>query len=116
MATWPSTLPDCISLAGYSERRVNGTLRTEMDAGPAFVRRRFSAVPTIFSASIVMTKDELDIFDTFYFTTTAQGAIPFDWQHPRTQDNVSMRFLEPPGYQPITSEYWTVTFSAEILP
>lgn len=116
MAYWPSLLPAHLNADDYSERRLEGVIRSQMDAGPAFVRRRYSAVPIVISGSLVLSVDQVAVLDEFYFETTAQGALAFDWRHPRTQAFVSMRFLGPPGYQSLSHDLYQASLSIEILP
>ena len=45
MTAWPSSLPDHVLQQGHNESLANVTSRSQMDAGPAKVRRRFTAGP-----------------------------------------------------------------------
>ena len=116
MASWPSSLPDNLNVEGYTEARVDGTIRTQMDAGPEFVRRRFSATPTRVSGSLVLTDTQVATLDTFYQTTLNGGVDAFDWTHPRTGASVEMRFTSPPSYRAFSHDLWQADLSLEILP
>jgi hypothetical protein len=104
---------------GYEEQLADTSLRTQMDAGPAKVRRRFTAGVTTFQVSLPMTTAQVATFETFFSTTIAGGALAFDWVHPRTRAAVSMRIVTPPPPKirpEAGAKTWTVGFSVEILP
>lgn len=116
MATWPVTLPQYMNADDYAEARVDGTVRTRMDAGPEFVRRRFSTTPVNFSGSLVLTSTQVATLETFYETTLNGGVDDVDWTHPRTGAAVTMRFLAPPSYRAFTHDLWQAQISLEIIP
>lgn len=116
MASWPGTLPDDFLQQGYSETMPNNLIRTQMDAGPAKVRRRSTAAPTLIAGRQTMTETQTEALDTFFKTTTSYGADAFDWTDPRTGDSVSMRFINPPKLMPSGGVNWYVDFELEILP
>ncbi len=65
MAAYPSTLPAPI-VDGYGVQPVSATARTPMDSGPARVRRRFTRVPQIVTATWDYTDDEMATFKTWW--------------------------------------------------
>ncbi|CAB5220423.1 hypothetical protein UFOVP233_72 [uncultured Caudovirales phage] len=97
MATvWPATLPAFVLEAGYQEGLEDQTVETQMDAGPAKIRRRFTTSTRRFQVTVQMTPEQAAIFETFYLTTLSGGSLPFDWVHPRTQVAKTFRFRRPP--------------------
>jgi len=116
MPTWPvSTLPK--PLAGsYQETPPVLALRTEMDAGPAKVRRRFTAGVRPVSFRLIMTKAQVAILEAFYLEDCSGGAIAFDWPHPRTAAESSWRFVEPPTFAHLNGLYYSVSVSLEQMP
>lgn len=119
MAVWPGTLP------GFSveltDQRIDGTIRSSMDAGPAKVRRRFSAVSRIIETAVTLTAAQRATFDTFFADTLGEGSLPFDFDDPADGTTVELRFLAPPQMTAIAvaSGYvsqWRVQMSLEILP
>jgi hypothetical protein len=120
MPSWPATLPQSLEIASYAEAQRPGVVRTSMDAGPDFVRRRFTAVSTSVSGSMTLTEAQWVTLMTFFNTTLAQGSLPFDW-HPRGQHQASpqviytMRFVAPPT-RSVVERYFAVDLSLEILP
>jgi hypothetical protein len=120
MPSWPSTLPQSLEIASYAEAQQSAVVRTSMDTGPDFVRRRFTAVPTMVSGTMTLTEAQWAVLMTFFNTTLRNGSLPFDW-HPRGQHQASpevvysMRFLAPPT-RSVLERYFAVDLSFEILP
>ncbi|HAJ72429.1 MAG TPA: hypothetical protein DCO68_10165 [Methylophilaceae bacterium] len=75
MQSWPTTLP-LPSTESYSINPQSSVIRTNMEAGPAKYRKRFTAVPYDVTAQFLMTPAQMAIFKTFYNTTINLGA---DW-------------------------------------
>jgi len=118
MATivWPADLPQEVLFDGYDEQLPNVMLRTTMDAGPAKVRRRFTAAIRTISFNIEMTRAQVVLFETFFNDTLKGGSLAFDWVHPRTQAACTYRFTQPPGIQLVTGALCKVACKMEILP
>jgi len=96
-------------------------LRTQMDAGPAKMRRRFTAAPEIVELAMRMTGEQLVTFREFVDTTIEAGALPFEWKDHRTGDPAEYRLLTEPEVAPLAPrdnglEYWTVSMQVELLP
>ena len=113
---WPSSLPQRPTVGGYQERFAETTLRTAMDAGTAKVRRRFTAAPRQIEATFKVNAAQTGILKTFFEDTTAGGALPFDWTHPREGTPATFRFLEAPRVAAITGTLFTVAVKLEHLP
>jgi hypothetical protein len=73
MSTWPATLP-APRLPGYGLQTGDPTARTDMDSGPARVRRRFTAAPDRLTLSFVFTEAQMVIFRAFWLSDFQQGA------------------------------------------
>jgi hypothetical protein len=117
MATWPASLPQFVLTEGFEESPPDVLLRTEMDAGPAKVRRRFTAGVRPLKAVIVCSSAQVTTLETFFAAALASGALPFDWVHPRTQAATSFRFVRPPSIAPERGgKYWRVGLDLEVLP
>jgi len=120
--SWPSApFPQFAMIDGYSETMADAKLRTEMDAGPAKVRRRFTSVPRRQTCKLRMTNAQLTAaggFDVFYVTDTSHGSAEFTWANPRTPGTpvTTMRFVGTPSYTALAQDIWEVTFDVEILP
>ena len=116
MTAWPSSLPDYVLQQGHSEALANVTSRSQMDAGPAKVRRRFTAGPRTVNAIVRLTTAQTQTLDTFYETTLVGGSLAFDWVLPRTQALQSFRFTSPPEYRPVGPGIWDATLKLEAMP
>lgn len=98
MATWPGSLPSF--LVGAKETRQDATVRTEMDAGPAKSRARFTAASRYFDCEVLLdTAAKRATFETFFETTISMGSAEFDHVDPRDGTTQSFRFVGPPSYR-----------------
>lgn len=113
MAVWPSQF--CPLVGSFQETPPDSSIRSDMDVGPAKVRRRTTANVRPISFRMFLKKDGVAILDNFYVVETVGGSEPFDYIHPRTQQPVKARFQEQPQYQSQSIGY-NVSVSLEILP
>jgi hypothetical protein len=77
MAYWPPQLPKP-QLAGYSLAPQAAFVRSDMDAGPARQRRRFTQAPTDIAVELVMDQQQLAIFEAWYEHRIDSGSAWFD--------------------------------------
>lgn len=115
-ASWPVTLPQDVLVQGYAEAFPSTTLRTQMDAGPAKTRRRFTASVRPLRVTMPLTRAQVALLDTFYTDTLEGGALEFTWTHPRTLAAVTLRFVSPPQPVPDSGAWWRVDLDLEVLP
>lgn len=119
MASYPAELPKFL-LAGYSEKAPATVARTEMDAGEAKQRRRYTAAVRPITAAIdVKTKALLLLFDDWFVNDLAGGAIRFDYEDPIREETVQLRFIagSEPQYVPQDDpEQWRIEMNLEMLP
>lgn len=115
MPDWPTTLPQYLLEDGFFESLQDQTLETQMDTGPAKIRRRSTTANRVIEAQIAMTEAQVAIFETFYLTTCAAGAIAFTWVHPRTRAAKSMRFRSPAPRYRKRGEVVTVQLKLEVF-
>ena len=113
---WPSTLPARPSSDGYSETLPNNLIRTQMDVGPAKVRRRTTTTVRRFTLNFYLTQDEVAILKTFYEVTLAYGALAFVFNDPRTQSAINLRIITPPKISHVDGIEYRVEFEAEQIP
>jgi len=116
MSIWPAGLPQKPQVSGFVETPPETTIRTQMDAGVAKVRRRFTAGARNITAIYEMTTAQIATFETFYTTTIKGGSLAFDLPDPRTGSTVSARITNVPQYRSIGGEYWSVPLAIEVLP
>jgi hypothetical protein len=95
-AVWPGSLPQYVLEAGYQETLEDQIIETQMDAGVAKIRRRFTGAYRRFTVTVQMDATQAATFEAFYLTTLKGGSLPFDWVHPRTQAAKTFRFRRPP--------------------
>ena len=69
-----------------------------MDAGPAKMRRRFSAVVRTFVVPIELNGTQRQAFDSFWINDTQEGSISFSWTDPVTDVALNFRFVAPPQW------------------
>ncbi len=110
---WPPTLP-LPTVQGYSVQPEDAILRTEMEAGLARQRRRFTNVPTKVSVRWIMRRDQYPIFEAWYrwqakeganwFTITLLGGLGLLEQEARFTRQFSARLLAGGTLWEITSE------------
>lgn len=115
--TWPATLPapqadNSAAYAGMEE-----AIRTEMDAGVAKMRPRWTGTAEPFSCTLKMSQAQVATLQTFY-GTTLKRTLPFDWIDFRTGDTATYRFIRKPAASYIKGlvDRWLVTLQLEVLP
>ena len=119
--TFPPGLTRSPRVDALAEDAPDVVIRSEVDVGPAKVRRRFTGDRRTFSIQLDLKGSEVATFDEFFLTTTKGGALSFEWKHPRTASLADFRFLAPPQYRPRGPresgvEWWVVSFDVELLP
>lgn len=92
---WPSTLPNYVLSDGYRYQQKSMLLRTEMDRGPAKVRRRSTFEPTIHIVRWLMNATELSALETWFENNLDAGVAPFQMAHPITGTTKRFRFRGP---------------------
>ena len=121
MAVWPGTLPQTLMLP-LNRKRQAGKIRSQVDAGPAKQRARYTAVAKDFDAILVLTGAELAIFDNFYETMLGQGAASFTWVDPVTDTAATLRFRAEPedslvaAHDDPDKRLYNVTMPLELMP
>jgi len=113
---WPGALPQELLVNGYSQSFPDITIKSNVDAGPAKVRRRFTAGVEPISGTMIMTAAQLATFDTFFNTTLLGGSLRFSWTKPPVHTVAcEMRFTEVPSWTKVEGDY-EVSLSLEVLP
>jgi hypothetical protein len=77
MIAWPETLP-LPTVEGYGIQPGDAILRTEMEAGPARQRRRFTQVPSRVSVRWIMRRDQFALFEAWYSWQAKEGGAWFE--------------------------------------
>ena len=114
--SWPGTLPEELFVSGYGQAFPDITIKSNVDAGPAKVRRRFTAGVSPVTGTMIMTAAQLTTFDTFFNTTLLGGSLRFSWTKPPAHSVAcEMRFTEVPSWTKVEGDY-EVSLSLEVLP
>ncbi|MAO65044.1 MAG: hypothetical protein CL666_08590 [Balneola sp.] len=92
---WPSSIPIPTPVGGKPE---SGALRTQMDVGPAKVRRRTTATARPMQFTMQIPGDKFETFKTFYHTTTLEGSLAFNMDDPQDDVEYEWRFLTEETY------------------
>ena len=74
---WPDRLP-LPTLEGYGIQPGEAVLRTEVEAGPARRRRRFTNVPSRIAVRWVLRPDQFALFEAWYRFAAAEGGAWFE--------------------------------------
>lgn len=115
--SWPTTLPQQLFVNGYRQSFAETTIKSEMDAGPAKVRRRFTAGVEPVSGTMLLTETQLGYLRTFFVDTLLGGSLRFSWTKPPAHTAAcEMRFTESPSWTAVEPEVYEVSLSLEILP
>ncbi|WP_375695618.1 hypothetical protein [Bartonella sp. AC66GZZY] len=77
MIAWPETLP-LPTVEGYGIQPGDAILRTEMEAGPARQRRRFTQVPSRVLVCWIMRRDQFALFEAWYRWQAKEGGAWFE--------------------------------------
>jgi hypothetical protein len=75
--SWPATLPPP-TVQGYGIRPGEAILRTEMEAGPARQRKRFTQVPSRIAVRWLMKREQFALFEAWYRWRAKEGGAWFE--------------------------------------
>lgn len=113
---WPATLPQGLQRTDYAEGIGDGRLRSQMDAGPAKVRRRSSAMPRPLTGTMVVTSAQIQTVRQFIEETLIGGSLPFCMPAPRTGGPILVRLVEMPSWSALGGKWYRLNLSLEVLP
>ncbi len=112
MPAWPSGLPEELLQSGYSQSSPDTSLKTEMEVGPAKIRRRSTAQPYPVKGTMKLTESELGTLRTFYETTLFGGSLRFSHKSLTAKE---LRFTAPPSWT-MSNGFYVVQLEFEVLP
>lgn len=119
MTSWPASLPWL--LVGLTDEPSDNVLRTEMPAGPAKVRRRWTVDRRLVPGMMLVTGTQRATLDNLY-ANILTSVLPFTYEDPDTGSTANYRFATRPryalevGHDDYTKRVWRVTATLEILP
>lgn len=116
MPVWPISLPQSPLADSFRETVADNTIRSQVDQGPAKLRRRATAAVGLISCGFLLDKMESAVLSDFYKTGLSGGVLPFTFRHPRTGGSITCRFKSPPIFAANTGDYFRITLELEIMP
>lgn len=120
MIEWPDFMPAPVYGDIVIGAPVGAVLRTDMDAGPAKQRQRFTAVPRPVTLSFEpVSAINLARFEVFYIGDLSWGAVSFYMAHPITDQRERFRFVaseEPWSVRPVGKDAYRLDVSLELMP
>ena len=112
--SYPEQLPP-VRASGFSAQYKDPVIRTQMDAGPTKQRLRYTAVPKLFTGSIIVNEEERSIFETWFKQTLGFGTLRFVMRNPQTGISEEFRFTG--AYKEVETEgHFELSLSLERLP
>jgi hypothetical protein len=114
--SWPDTLvvmPTQPESDGYAIASLNELLRSEMDRGPARMRRMFTKALHRLDFDLLMSPAQFMIFKGFYASTLRQGTRQFSmeiWDGSKYR-TARLRFVQPYAVRDYAVDMSRVTFS-----
>lgn len=109
---WPAELPQVLILNNLSAEKQNNVIRTQMGAGPAKIRRRYTVATKNFSGQIVVTEAQRRVLENWFDNDLASGALRFAMKDPQTLNYSQFRFREHYKEDSIDG-LWKITLSLE---
>ena len=101
---------------GITYTSQENVIRSQMDAGIAKTRRRFTSVPEDVSFVLLLDRAQVQTLQDFA-AITLKDVLPFDWREFRKPDTTTVvyRFKSRPSFTPIYSGLWRTTVELELL-
>lgn len=109
---WPESLPQVLILDGLNGRKKTARVRTEMDAGPAKQRRRYTVNTKEFRGSIVVSESQRQTLSDWYDRVLGGGALRFVMKDPQTLRDAEFRFMEDYDEDSLDGN-WRITMRLE---
>lgn len=104
---WPSSIKNPVY--PLDEGSEDGVIRTQFENGVEQTRRRFTRQRKDYTLKWTrMSATDKSAFDTFFDTTTAAGALSFNWTHPITSVTKEYRFVGPPRRVAVDQGWYSV--------
>ena len=112
---WPSTLPQQLLRRGFSATP-RGPLRTPPSSGPVRTRPRSTLKLWTIRGVLILSADQRNTLDTFYWDTLKTGAKTFIWTSPFDNAvDVNMTLTAEPGFTALGTNY-EVSLQLEMQP
>jgi hypothetical protein len=115
--SWPSSLPQSPLAGDFVLENPELTVRSQVDVGPAKVRRRATAGVQVMTCTFRLDSTQRLTFLTFWRDTIKGGSLSYTWVSPVTNQIILCRIVDPPSF--VTTDrgnHWNTTLKIEILP
>ena len=120
VAAWPTGVPDTFESSGFAYDADSGVVRSDMDSGPPKVRRRFSSVSKNMKGTIIMTKAQFLLWETWFEDVVYHGSLSFTMTDPINGGSMTVRIVTGGNTKPyswsINGLFVSLTFAVEKLP
>lgn len=112
---FPAVLP-APTVGGYSYKPQENVIRTDMEAGPARQRRRFTREATTVSLQFIFTQTEMGVFEYWFRNEAKHGASWFDMNLASGAgiQQVQARFVAPYKAKALPGLNYEVTGDVEV--
>lgn len=94
---WPASLPPCA--ATYTEKAEPVIIRSSVEEGPPKTRRRFTVRIVRAQMGMVLTLEQFQILDDFFYIDCNGGTVWFQFTHPWRNIIRDFRMIEAPDFQ-----------------
>lgn len=118
MDSWPIGLPQKVRTDGFQKVPMGTKVASGVSVGPAKVRSRYTKGVYRYSVQFLLDFDQLSIWDSFYETTLANGAMPFLFEDPFTLTQEAFRIApdNEPVLRPLGGRVYTLDMVWEKMP
>jgi hypothetical protein len=113
---WPATLPQRPLTEGYVNTFGEGSARTDMDAGPPKVRKRFTATVDKLQMSFLLDATQVATLRAFFATDCAYGAVPFVFADPVSGASQRLAFSGRPSISARSGTQFVASLELDWLP
>ena len=105
MLSWPASLPQEMELSGTKETLPDAVLRTQMEAGPAKTRPKYTRAAGKMEAFFFLDENQRQVLKDFYRVETKSGEVTFFIPQPLSGELMEVQFLGPPRIEPAGAMY-----------
>lgn len=113
---WPTELQDTINTDSFQYQIGDTAIRSDMDVGPAKVRRRYTRSVDKIQMAFNLNQTDWDFFYEFFNTTLNGGVTPFTYYNPLSGETETWRAVSPPSVRPFGYQTYVVSMQVERLP
>ena len=113
---WPAGLQQKVNQQGFEKAIGSTKIRTEVDVGPAKVRRRYTRGVDNYRVTMNIDRSDIPDFEEFYDIDLNGGVLPFDFENPITGTTQEFRMVDDPRIVNIGGNAFQISMLWEKLP